>query len=98
MDAFHHSSGLAFEWDQAKAAENLEKHGVAFETACQGFLDPFVQIVAASVPGEAREAAIGMAEGFRLLYVVHVERHGDAIRIISARKATAHERRNHEDE
>lgn len=31
---------VTFEWDPAKARENLEKHGAAFETACYAFADP----------------------------------------------------------
>jgi uncharacterized DUF497 family protein len=31
----------AVEWDDAKAAENLAKHGVGFATARSAFLDPF---------------------------------------------------------
>jgi uncharacterized DUF497 family protein len=30
---------LSFEWDEAKAAANLEKHGVSFEEAQKAFLD-----------------------------------------------------------
>jgi uncharacterized DUF497 family protein len=30
----------SFEWDPAKAANNLQKHGVAFEDAIKVFDDP----------------------------------------------------------
>jgi uncharacterized protein len=33
---------LIFEWDQEKARMNLRKHGVAFESACEVFLDPLL--------------------------------------------------------
>ena len=33
-------TGMAFEWDLAKAAENLVKHGVDFEEAKTVFDDP----------------------------------------------------------
>ena len=97
MDASLFLNGLIFEWDEEKAAENLRKHDIPFRTACEVFLDPFLQIVDASPGDEAREAAIGLASDFRLLFVVHIERHEGIIRIISARKATSHERRNHEE-
>ena len=32
---------LQFEWDDDKAASNLEKHGVSFEEAATVFRDPF---------------------------------------------------------
>jgi uncharacterized DUF497 family protein len=47
-------------------------------------------------PTESREAAIGYTEGERLLFVVHVIRHEETIRIISAREATREERRQYE--
>jgi hypothetical protein len=55
--------------------------------------DPFVKIVDTSDPTESREAAIGYTEGERLLFVVHVIRHAETIRVISAREATREERR-----
>jgi len=81
-----------------KAAGNAVKHGISFEKACEVFFDPFVVLVDAGVSDEARDAAIGLAEEWNLLFVVHVIREEDAIRIVSARKATAQERRKYEDE
>jgi len=88
--------GQVFEWDTDKASANFRKHRVSFEAACQVFFDPFVRLVDASALGEAREAAIGLTEDWTLLFVVHVIRHGDIIRIISARAATTSERREYE--
>ena len=34
-------TGIRFEWDPAKAALNLQKHGVSFEMAIRAFGDPF---------------------------------------------------------
>ena len=31
----------AFEWDEAKEQENIEKHGLNFQSASQSFLDPY---------------------------------------------------------
>ena len=88
--------GVAFEWDSDKADTHVQKHGVSFHAACEVFFDPFVKIVDASNPTESREAAIGYTEGERLLFVVHVIRHEETIRIISAREATREERRQYE--
>jgi uncharacterized DUF497 family protein len=82
-----------FEWDESKAAVNLVKHGVSFEDAASVFSDP----LAYTFPdpdhsiGEQRMLTFGFSNSMRLLAVVHAER-GRAIRIISARKATRHER------
>ena len=44
---------------------------------------------------EVREALIGMTESWRLLYIVYLER-ADALRIVSARAASATERKLYE--
>ena len=89
--------GQLFEWDSEKASINFAKHHVSFEVACEVFLDPFVCLVDASGESEARDAAIGMTEDWSVLFVVHVLRREDRIRIISARQATAEERRIYEE-
>lgn len=53
-------------------------------------------IVDASQDEEARNAVIGMTESWEVLFVVHLERDGDAIRLISARRVTAKERNQYE--
>ncbi len=98
MDTTFKLQGLTFEWDAKKAVANLRKHRVSFEQACEVFLDPFLQLVDATDLGEAREAAIGLTEEWSLMFVVHVIRHSEAIRIISARPATPSERRSYEHE
>ena len=98
MDIAYLSQGQRFVWDPEKAAANVVKHGVRFEAACEIFFDPFVRIEDASPEGDRREAAIGLMEAWELLFVVHLLREEDAIRIISARTATAQERRRYENE
>lgn len=89
---------LEFEWDAAKAEANLRKHGVSFETASLVFSDPLVVIAEDDRfdYGEVREVAYG-AVSARVLVVVFVERVDNLIRIISARLATAKERRRYEE-
>jgi uncharacterized DUF497 family protein len=96
--------GVSFESDSDKADTNVQKHGVSFHAACEVFFDPFVRNIDAGSSTESREAAIGYTEGERLLFVVHVIRHEETIRIISAREAcreacreaTREERRQYE--
>ncbi len=91
-------SGINFAWDPAKAKSNLRKHGIAFETACEVFLDPFVRLIATEVVrGEERETAVGMTSDWRLLRVTYVFR-SQIVRLISARRVTPEERRNYEDQ
>ncbi|MEK7367613.1 MAG: BrnT family toxin [candidate division NC10 bacterium] len=89
---------MQFEWDTAKAAENLAKHGVSFEEAATVFRDTLSATGANpdhSV-GEERFITFGVSTSGRLLVVAHTER-GDTIRIISARPATPGERKIYEE-
>ena len=82
-----------FEWTDVKAAANLRKHGVAFEDAASVFSDALAYTFddPDHSVGEQRLLTFGLSQSGRLLAVVHAER-GRAIRIISARRATRHER------
>jgi uncharacterized DUF497 family protein len=87
---------VRFIWDQKKATSNLAKHGVSFEEATSAFDDP-LSFIAEDVEHSERLLLVGWSEPGRLLYVVHVDVSEDVIRIISARKATSHERRRYEE-
>ena len=80
-----------FAWHDAKAAENLRHHGVAFDKAVKAFADPFAieWIDRSGSYGEERWNALGMCEGI-ILHVTYTER-GERIRIISARRAERNE-------
>ena len=86
---------MDFEWDDAKAALNLRKHGIAFADAAHVFLDPGrVEMVDDRDDyEEERWLSIDWMNPV-LLVVAHTVRgvNGEVIRIISARKANAHER------
>jgi uncharacterized protein len=90
---------VTFEWDARKAAANLKKHKLAFEDAATVFLDP----LAMTYPdpdhslNEHREVTIGHTMEGHLIFIAHCER-GGKIRIISARLATATERKQYEEE
>lgn len=90
---------MQFEWDPTKAARNLAKHGVSFNEASTVFGDPLAgTILDPKHSGtEPRFITIGLSTNQRLIIVAHAER-GDRIRIISARRATRRERRDHESE
>ena len=88
---------LQFEWDDDKAASNLETHEVSFEEAATVFRDPFAMIFddEAHSLEEQREIIIGHSTRNRLLLVCFTER-GDKLRIFSARPATRKERQDYE--
>lgn len=85
---------IKFEWNSAKAAANLKKHGISFAEAKSVFFDEFaVQFFDEEhSTDEQRFLMLGLSSMARLLIVCHCERGvGDTIRIISARKATRRE-------
>jgi len=90
---------LQFVWDRAKAAANLQKHGVDFTEAATAFGDPLSITIPdpAHSEGEERWLLVGQTTAGKLLVVAHTER-GDEIRLISARLATRRERENYEKE
>ena len=97
MDIYFVLNGITFVWNEEKAWSNTSKHdNVTFQQAAEVFFDPFLIVVDASRNDEARDAIIGMDRRWNLLYVVHIERNDDVIRIISARKATRKEREEYE--
>ena len=88
---------MRFEWDPEKAKRNLRKHAVSFEEAVTVFYDPLSATFddPDHSVGEYRYITTGLSSRDRLIVVAHTER-GESIRIVSARPATAHERKNHE--
>jgi len=84
----------AYEWDPKKAASNFQRHRVHFADAVTVFSDQ----MALRIPDEDADAdedrfiILGMSSPGQLLAVSYTWR-GDRIRIISARKATAGERK-----
>lgn len=88
---------LRFEWDSRKALLNKRKHQVTFEEASTIFGDPLSVTIPdpAHSIGEDRFITIGTSANNKLIVVVHTDRDG-IIRIISARKATAGERKQYE--
>lgn len=92
MDIEFEYNGTIFIWHDAKAAENVRKHGVEFAEAATVFDDPLLVLADANSGGaEMRDKAIGFSTGGRLLTVVHIEVDGDFIRIISAWRASVAE-------
>lgn len=93
---------MRFTWDPEKASSNLKKHRVSFEIAATIFEDPMVlSIWENTYRAEERWVSLGMAADHRTLIVVHTWRvddiDGEIVRLISARRATAHERRQYEE-
>ena len=93
----YNCSYLLTEWDPGKARLNVRKHGISFADAVasledEGALtmrDPFSD-------DEERWVTMGRDVLGRVLVVVYTWR-GESVRLISARKATARERRRYED-
>ena len=96
MSILYQLQDIEFQWDEDKAQSNLLKHGIAFEEAAEVFFDPFHQTGDASTDDEQRDFIVGYSLLQRILLVVYVER-DQRTRIISARRATRHERKLYEE-
>lgn len=81
---------MNFEWDPTKASANARKHRVRFADAVAVFHDDAALTLRDEAVGEERHVTLGLDALGRVLVVVWTQRPG-AIRLISARKATARE-------
>jgi len=87
---------MDFQYDPSKAAGNFRKHGVWFADAEGVFMDPLaLHRIDPDSEGEERFVAVGTANAGQILVVIYTLR-GDAIRLISARRATPSEIRTYE--
>lgn len=86
---------MDFEWDGNKAAAYLRKHRVSFEDAARVSLDPnrIESFDGREAYGKDRWKTVGLVEPASLAAVYTVRgKDSEVIRLISARKADAHER------
>jgi len=85
---------IRFQWDEQKNLLNIAKHQVSFDEAKTVFSDANARII--DDPDHSHEEdrfiIMGISQRLRVLVVCHCYRENDeAIRIISARKATKNE-------
>ena len=86
---------MDFEWDENKRRQNLADHKVDFRDVISVFFDPYaLDEEDTGTYDEIRYRTIGMSREGRAFFVVYTWR-GNAIRIISARKAEPYERRKY---
>lgn len=86
---------VSYEWDSDKAVINWRKHGVRFNDAVTALEDERAITITDDYPDEERFVTIGSDASGRILVVVYTYR-AESIRIISAWKATAIERKQYE--
>ncbi|MDX2055182.1 MAG: BrnT family toxin [Polyangiaceae bacterium] len=85
---------MKIEWDAKKATSNRLKHGVTFQEAATCFDDPNGSYFRNDANEyEDRLILIALSSKARILFVVHAEVGRDAIRIVSARKASPQQRK-----
>jgi uncharacterized DUF497 family protein len=80
---------MYFEYDPAKSASNLSKHGIDFDQAKALWEDPWMLEAPAKTEDEPRFISIGKVEG-KYWAAIWTPR-GDAVRIISVRRARKEE-------
>jgi hypothetical protein len=88
---------VAIVWDSEKLKTNIEKHGIRFADAVLVLDDPRAITVVddESDPKEQRFVTLGVDASGRVLVVVYTWR-GDDIRLVSARPAEPHERKEYD--
>ncbi len=91
-----YNKSMVHQWDNDKAATNLNKHGIDFADAVLVFSDDLAVTVSDERFDEERFITIGIDALGRVLVVVYTLR-GKKIRLISARKATRSERTQYEE-
>ena len=85
---------MTFDWDDANI-DHIAAHHISPEEAEEALRDPYrIPAPAYRVAGERRRGVLGSTEDGRLLFVVTVRR-GAAVRVVTARDATASERRRY---
>ena len=91
---------MNYEWDEVKERLNIAKHNVDFTEAKSVFADEYGLVVFDKEHSndEERFYLLGISSKERILLVVHCNREGDTIRIISARKATAREKSKYKEQ
>lgn len=89
MDNYYTYYRMDFEYDPAKSASNLVKHGIDFDQAQALWDDPWMLDAPAKTEDEPRFLSIGKIEGKR--WVAVWAPRGDAMRIISVRRARKEE-------
>ncbi len=88
---------MRYKWDKNKQATNLRKHRVELADAVGVFDDPRALTMEDRDQDEQQLVTRGIDGLGRVLVVVYAYPESDVIRLISARKAGPHERRNYEE-
>ena len=93
-------STYKFKWDHNKATSNITKHQITFEEAKTVFYDDYARLIPDpdSSFGEERFILLGQSANLKTLIVCHcyLDADEEIVRIISARKASKHERKQYE--
>ncbi|MFM1886313.1 MAG: hypothetical protein RL026_1470 [Pseudomonadota bacterium] len=87
---------MQFEYDPAKSAANLDKHGIDFVEAQGLWEDPELVVLAAREQSEQRWLALGKARGSLWAAIFTVR--AASIRLISVRRARPEEARAYEED
>ena len=87
---------MDFEWDETKRLANLEKHGIDFLDAMEMWQGNVFEVLSPQTGhGETRYLAIGAIHG-TVVTVIFTWREGNR-RLISARRARPHERKDYDE-
>ncbi len=89
---------MKFEWDEKKNETNIQKHGIDFNHVPEIFYGPMIINIDDRFPyDEKRYIGIGFLRNI-ISVVAFIEKKGEVVRILSARKANNHESEKFEKE
>ena len=86
---------MDFEWDPHKARENVAKHGIEFADALGVLEDPYALTMLDPHESEERWVTLGRDFLDRVVVLSWTWASVEAIRLISARRATPKQRRHY---
>lgn len=88
---------MRFEWNEQKNQKNIRERNLDFADARKVFQRPMLRrLDARKEYGEDRWIGVGLLDATRAVVIVFTEPDEKTVRIISMRKALAHERRQYE--
>jgi uncharacterized DUF497 family protein len=89
------SGDMEFEWDENKRLANLAKHGIDFVDAAAMWKQPVIDSYARRAhAGEMRITALGAYGPDEMIIAIVYTFRRDRLRLISARRASRHERQD----
>jgi len=84
---------MTYEWDETKRQKNIEKHGYDLKRGMSVYEAPDKLTLDSHRPDEQRRCDVALIDGELMALTLAYTLRGEAVRLISLRKASSKERR-----